>query len=68
MSGKVVVGLTCPTCGGQITLEEGDGLACCNFCGSFFALDAEAGVSKIMYRMEKTTDNAKAAVMAWKER
>ncbi|MDO5847382.1 MAG: hypothetical protein Q4Q20_03670 [Methanocorpusculum sp.] len=65
MSGKVVVGLTCPACGGQITLEEGDGLACCKFCGSFFALDAEEGVSKIMYRMEKTADDAKAAVRAW---
>ena len=65
MSGKVVVGLTCPACGGQITLEEGDGLACCKFCGSFFALDAEEGVSKIMYRMEKTADDAKAAAKAW---
>ena len=65
MSGKIAAGLTCPACGGQINLEEGEGLAFCKFCGSFFALDAEEGVSKIIYRMEKTADEAKAAVKAW---
>lgn len=65
MSGKLLVGLTCPSCGGQITLEEGENLACCKFCGSFFALDAEEGVSRIMYKMTKTSADAENAVKAW---
>ncbi|HJJ30846.1 MAG TPA: hypothetical protein O0X97_01195 [Methanocorpusculum sp.] len=65
MSGKLLVGLTCPSCGGQITLEEGENLACCKFCGSFFALDAEEGVAKIMYRMVKTAADAQNSVKAW---
>lgn len=65
MSGKLLVGLTCPSCGGQITLEEGENLACCKFCGLFFALDAEEGVSRIMYKMTKTSADAENAVKTW---
>ena len=66
MSGeKLLIGLTCPSCGGQITLEEGEALACCEYCGSFFALDAEEGVGEVTYKCEKTKEQAVASVKEW---
>lgn len=62
---KLLIGLTCPSCGGQITLEEGEALACCEYCGSFFALDAEEGVGEVTYKCEKTKEQAVASVKEW---
>jgi len=62
---KLLVGLTCPSCGGQITLEEGESLVYCQYCSSYFALDAEEGVGKVIYKAEKTKDEAIASVKNW---
>ncbi|HJJ35955.1 MAG TPA: hypothetical protein O0X27_02135 [Methanocorpusculum sp.] len=62
---KLLIGLTCPSCGGQITLEEGEALVCCQYCGSYFSLDAEEGIGKVIYKAEKTRDAAIASVKEW---
>lgn len=66
MSGeKLLVGLTCPSCGGQVTLEEGQSLVCCQFCGSYFALDAQGDAGKLIYKSEVSEEAAVSSVMNW---
>ncbi len=65
MSGKIIVSLTCPNCGGQVESEEGESLVLCKFCESVFSLTTDEGIGKIMYRLDVTRDKALSCLQAW---
>ncbi len=62
---KLLVTMTCPSCGGQILCEEGESLALCKYCDSVFSLDAEEGVAQVMYKLTVTTKEAEESVKNW---
>jgi len=62
---KILVSMTCPSCGGQVQCEEGEDLVICKFCDSVFALTTDEGVNKVMYKMTVNKDKALAKVKAW---
>ncbi len=62
---KILVSMTCPSCGGQVQCEEGEDLVLCKFCESVFALTTDDGANKVMYKMTVDKDKALAKVKAW---
>ncbi len=62
---KILVSMTCPSCGGQVQCEEGEDLVICKFCESVFALTTDEGVNKVMYKMTVDKDKDLAKVKAW---
>ncbi len=62
---RVLVSMTCPSCGGQVLCEEGEDLVLCKFCESVFALTTDEGSNKVMYKMTVDKDKALAKVKAW---
>ncbi len=65
MSGKIIVSLTCPNCGGQVESEEGEELVICKFCDSAFALTTDEGIGKIMYRLDVSREKAVSRLQEW---
>lgn len=62
---KILVSMTCPSCGGQVQCEEGEDLVLCKFCESVFTLTTDEGSNKVMYKMTVDKDKALAKVKAW---
>ncbi|HJJ28696.1 MAG TPA: hypothetical protein O0X70_04825 [Methanocorpusculum sp.] len=62
---KILLTMTCPSCGGQVECEEGEGLILCKYCGSVFGLENDAGMSKVMYRMKTNKEKVMETVRKW---
>jgi hypothetical protein len=62
---KILVTMTCPSCGGQVEYEEGEELVLCKFCESVFALTTDEGINKVMYKLTVEKDKALDKVKAW---
>lgn len=63
---NLLIGLSCPGCGGAIEVTEGSRLAFCPYCGSALAITADdAGVTRLMYTMEVTETEAESAARKW---
>lgn len=68
MSGapNLLIGLSCPGCGDTIEITEGSRLAFCPYCGSTLAITADdAGVTRLMYKMEVTKTEAESDARKW---
>lgn len=68
MSGmpKILIGMSCPNCGGQIEVTEGKRLAHCNFCDAALAITSEdVGVAKLMYKMQLDKNSAEKTARKW---
>ncbi|NLK25616.1 MAG: hypothetical protein GX307_03450 [Euryarchaeota archaeon] len=59
------VGLNCPTCGGAITVMDGDRSINCRYCGSTLYVEGDQGVSTIAFKNNITRDVATNAVKEW---
>lgn len=62
---KLLISMTCPSCGGQVECEEGESLAICQYCDSVFALDSSEGASKVMYKLTVDKEAALKEVKSW---
>ncbi|HJK76353.1 MAG TPA: hypothetical protein O0X03_01890 [Methanocorpusculum sp.] len=63
---KLLIGLSCPGCGGTNEVTEGSRLAFCPYCGSALAITADdAGVTRLMYKMEITEAEAERSARKW---
>lgn len=68
MSGapNLLIGLSCPGGGDTIEITEGSRLAFCPYCGSTLAITADdAGVTRLMYKMEVTKTEVESAARKW---
>lgn len=62
---KLLISMTCPSCGGQVECEEGESLAICQYCDAVFALDSSEGSSKVMYKLTVEKEAAVKEVKSW---
>ncbi len=62
---KILVSMTCPSCGGQVQCEEGEQLVLCKFCNSVFSLGSDKGSGRVMYNIAVDREKALAKVRAW---
>ncbi len=61
----VVAGLTCPSCGGTLGVEEGRTNLLCRYCETPLLVVGERGVARLMVLPEVDREHASRAVRRW---
>jgi len=61
----ISVGLNCPTCGGAISVPEGENIIPCNYCGSALFVEGDQGVTTIAFKNKMAKDSAMQATQSW---
>ncbi len=59
------VGLSCPSCGGAISVVEGENVVICKYCNSTLFVEGDSGVYTIAFKNKVVRDSAIAASQAW---
>ncbi|NPA74696.1 MAG: hypothetical protein GXO25_01270 [Euryarchaeota archaeon] len=62
---KLTFGLSCPSCGGRIDVEEGDHLAICPFCHTVSKIEGEDDVKTLAYALVVDEKKALEAAHKW---
>ncbi|HEY5535283.1 MAG TPA: hypothetical protein VIL99_10165 [Ignavibacteria bacterium] len=62
---KVVKGITCPSCGGELDLKEGMRAFNCKFCGTLLMTKGESGTRKYYVPKSVKRENAIANAFHW---
>lgn len=63
--GDISVNLSCPSCGGAISAEEGARLTNCRYCDALLSLDSDGGVFKSTYKNNVNDQQATAVLKGW---
>jgi len=61
----ISVGLNCPTCGGAISLPEGENVVSCQYCGSALFVEGDQGVTTIAFKNKVLKDGVLMATQRW---
>lgn len=59
------IGLSCPSCGGAITINEGDNVVNCQYCGSTLFVEGDQGVQTIAFKNKMAREAAVNAAQLW---
>ena len=59
------VGLNCPTCGGAISVPEGENILNCQYCSSTLFVEGDQGVHTVAFKVKALQDAAMAATQRW---
>lgn len=62
---QLSVGLNCPSCGGAITIQEGESSVNCEYCGSTLYVEGDKGVLTIAFKNKMTRESAVKAAQDW---
>ncbi len=65
---EISVGLNCPTCGGAISVPEGENVVNCNYCSSTLFVEGDQGVSTIAFKNKLLQDGVMNQTRAWWKR
>ncbi len=63
--GDISVSLSCPSCGGAISIEEGARFTNCSYCDALLFTEGEQGVFKTTFRSNLTQDRSGSALREW---
>jgi DNA-directed RNA polymerase subunit RPC12/RpoP len=61
----ISVGLNCPTCGGAISIPEGENVVNCNYCSSTLFVEGDQGVSTIAFKNKVLQDGVMTQTQSW---
>ncbi|MGB9635941.1 MAG: hypothetical protein ACPL1Y_01660 [Thermoplasmata archaeon] len=61
----ISLGISCPSCGGALQVEEGAKTVSCNYCNALIWLEGEDGVHTIMFANQVDRNKAMELVYAW---
>lgn len=64
----ISVGLSCPACGGALSVDEGETTVLCNYCNSTLFVEGDKGVTTIAFRQKMLRDTAMNATQQWWKR
>jgi len=62
---ELSVGLSCPACGGAITVEEGENVVNCRYCGSTLFIEGDKGVSTVAFKNQEDREKVMQASESW---
>ncbi len=65
MGDGISVGLSCPACGGAISVSEGENVVICQYCGSVLYAEGDQGVHTIAFKNKLLRDAAAASSQQW---
>ncbi|MEM2868967.1 MAG: hypothetical protein QW379_00895 [Thermoplasmata archaeon] len=63
--GDISINLSCPSCGGALTIEEGLRFTNCGYCDALLFVEGERGVFKTTFKNNMNEERAAAAVRQW---
>jgi hypothetical protein len=64
MSG-ISLNMSCPNCGGALSVDEGAHFASCAYCNAMIAVEGDEGIRKITFKDKVTRAQAVEAVRRW---
>ena len=62
---EMSVGLSCPACGGALSMDEGEDTINCQYCGSTLFVEGDKGVQTIAFKNKLTRENAIQTSESW---
>jgi len=62
---EISVGLNCPTCGGAISVPEGEAVVNCNYCSSTLFVEGDQGVTTIAFKNKMLQDGVMNQTLSW---
>ncbi len=62
---EISVGLSCPSCGGAIAIQEGESSVNCAYCGSTLYVEGDKGVFTIAFKNKLTRETAINTAQGW---
>ena len=65
MSDQLSIGLSCPSCGGAISVQEGESSVNCRYCGSTLYIEGDNGVNTIAFKNLLEREGAVNAIKEW---
>ncbi len=65
MGDRISVGLNCPSCGGAISVSEGESSLNCRYCGSTLYIEGDNGVNTVAFKNKLDREGAINATRAW---
>ena len=61
----ISLSLSCPHCGGALSVDEGATTTSCPYCSALLAIEGDDGVEKITYKNNLDKDRATAIARGW---
>ncbi len=61
----ISVGLSCPACGGAISVVEGENTIVCPYCSSTLFIEGDDGISTLAFKNRLTQEKAVQASQGW---
>jgi DNA-directed RNA polymerase subunit RPC12/RpoP len=61
----ISVGLNCPTCGGAISVPEGENVVSCQYCGSALFVEGDQGVTTVAFKNKTQRDAVVMSTQRW---
>lgn len=65
MSEELSVGLSCPSCGGALKVEEGEQVLNCQYCDSTLYIEGDKGVQTVAFKNRLNAEGVMSAAEAW---
>jgi DNA-directed RNA polymerase subunit RPC12/RpoP len=62
---EISIGLSCPACGGAISVVEGENTIVCPYCGSTLYIEGDNGVSTLAFKNQLTRDKVVQSSQGW---
>lgn len=62
---SISLSMTCPNCGGALSVDDGMTVTSCPYCTSLLAIEGDNGVRNVMFRNTVTQPKALEAVQRW---
>jgi len=59
------VGVSCPACGGALTVAEGQNTVLCSYCNSTLFIEGDQGVDTIAFKNKVGHDGVMASTQSW---
>ncbi len=64
-SENLSVGMSCPSCGGALDIEEGESVVNCRYCDSMLFIEGDKGVQTIAFKNKTDQQRVMQAAEAW---
>lgn len=62
---KMSVGLSCPSCGGALRIDEGESVINCQYCDSTLFIEGDKGVQTVAFKNRMDPQRVLEAAQAW---
>jgi len=62
---SLTLSMSCPSCGGAVTVQEGAAIASCPYCSMMLSVEGDQGISRIMLKNMFDAKKAETTARNW---